>query len=95
VDRYLSSYRIHDQHKTGVGGDKRHLELAAIYGKHAGAKYERLIQGCAKRRSIAFSLKWLSLLRLNRFAPSVLKVAFPLLFRGFRQNEIRDMMTMM
>lgn len=95
VDRYLSAYRIHGSHKTAVGGDKRRVELASIYGRHVGANYEQLFLRCRARPGLAFSRKWLSLLRLTRFEPALLKAAFPILFRGFRQNEIRDMMTML
>lgn len=95
VDRYLSAYRIHEAHKTAVGGDKRRVELASIYGRHVGANYEQLFLRCCARPRLAFSRKWLSLLRLMRFEPALLKAAFPIMFRGFRQNEIRDMMTML
>ena len=94
-NRYLSAYRIHGEHKTAVGGDKRRVELASVYGRHAGSKYEQLFLRCRTRPGIAFSRKWLSLLRLSRFEPLLLKTAFPLLFRDFRQNEISDMMTML
>jgi len=94
-DRYLSAYRIHDEHKTAVGGDKRHIELASVLGRHVGSKYERMFLRCLARPTIAFSRKWLSLLRLTRFEPVLLKAAFPFLFRGFGQNEISDMMTML
>jgi glycosyltransferase involved in cell wall biosynthesis len=94
-DRYLSAYRIHGKHKTGVGGDKRRIELASIYGRHVGSNYEQLFLRCRSRSKLALSRKWLSLLRLSRFEPVLLKAAFPGLFRGFRQNEIRDMMTML
>lgn len=95
VDRYLSAYRIHGEHKTAVGGDKRRVELASIYGRHVGPNYEQLFLRCRARPSLAFSRKWLSLLRLTRLEPFMLKTAFPVLFRGFKQNEIRDMMTML
>jgi glycosyltransferase involved in cell wall biosynthesis len=94
-DRYLSAYRIHDQHKTSVGGEKRHVELASVYGRHAGANFEKNFLHCTKHPALGFSRKWISLLRLRRFEPALLKTAFPMLFRGFRQNEISDMMTML
>jgi glycosyltransferase involved in cell wall biosynthesis len=94
-DRYLSAYRIHGAHKTAVGGDKRRTELASVYGRHVGPNYEQLFLRCRTRGGLAFSRKWLSLLRLKRFEPALLKAAFPMLFHGFRQNEIRDMMTML
>jgi glycosyltransferase involved in cell wall biosynthesis len=95
VDRYLSSYRIHGEHKTAVGGDKRRGELASIYGRHAGANYEQLFRRSYARSGPALIRKWLSLLRLSRFEPVLMKASFPFLFRGFRQSEIRDMMTML
>ncbi len=95
-DRYLSAYRIHDDHKTGVGGERRLKELASIYGRHAGAKYERLfLRSCGARRKIAFSRRWLWRSRLSTLESKLLKAVFPHLFRGFRQNEISDMMTML
>jgi glycosyltransferase involved in cell wall biosynthesis len=94
-DRYLSAYRIHGEHKTAVGGDKRRIELASIYGRHAGSNYEQLFLRCCTRSKIAFAQKWVSLLRLAKLQPALFKAAFPILFRGFRQNEISDMMTML
>ena|SRR2546423_6375908 len=94
-DKYLSAYRIHGKHKTGIGGDKRRVELASIYGRHVGSNYEQLFLRCRTRSQLAFSRKWLSVLRLSRFEPVLLKAAFPTLFRGFRQSEISDMMTML
>lgn len=35
IDKYLSIYRIHEDHKTGIGGTKRLQELADIYEKHS------------------------------------------------------------
>ncbi len=94
--RCLAAYRIHEGHKTGTGGNQRRRELAAIYGRHAGANYERLFQQCCSSRpQIVFRRKWLGRFRLSRFEPILLKVSFPRLFRGFRRDEIGDMMTML
>ena len=49
----------------------------------------------ARDSKLAFGRKVAFLLRLTRFEPALLKAAFPSLFRGFRQNEISDMMTML
>lgn len=95
AERYLAAYRIHGAHKTATGGDKRHKELASVYGRHVGPNYEQMFLRCGTRQTLVFYRKWLSLLRLNGFEPLLLKAAFPTLFRGFRQNEIRDMMTML
>ena len=94
-DRYLSLYRIHKDHKSGTGGERRRKELAVIYGRHAGARYERLYSRCCASRSLATVRKWIHRLRLTRIESRLLKVAFPSLFRGFQRNEIRDVMTML
>lgn len=94
--RCLATYRIHSSHKTGIGGSQRRQELASIYGRHAGKDYERLfLECCSSRPQIALRRKWLAKLRLSRFEPMLLKLTFPRLFRGFRRDEIGDMMTML
>ena len=94
--KYLSVYRIHGEHKTGVGGERRLRELALVYGKHAGAKYEKLFLRCCSYRSKIHSCsKWIWRSRLSRHEGRLLKAAFPLLFRGFTQTEVRDMVSML
>ena len=39
TNRYLSSYRIHDNHKTCTGGEKRVKEIGDIYLKYSDKKY--------------------------------------------------------
>jgi glycosyltransferase involved in cell wall biosynthesis len=94
--KYLSVYRIHGQHKTGVGGDTRLQELAKVYGRHAGDKYEELFLRCCSYRSKILSFtKWISRSRLSRHEGQLLKAAFPGVFRGFNQDEVRDMVSML
>ena len=94
--RYLAAYRLHGGHKTRSGGEARLKELATIYGRHSGQKYENLFLRCAATRSkIVFSRKWLRRLKLRRWESPVLKAAFPSLFRGFTRSEINDMITML
>ena len=94
--KYLSVYRIHGEHKTGVGGKKRLQELASVYGRHAGDKYEELFLRCCSYRSkILSSRKWISRSRLSRLEGRMIKANFPQLFRGFNQDEIRDMVSML
>jgi glycosyltransferase involved in cell wall biosynthesis len=94
--KYLSLYRIHGEHKTGIGGDRRLRELASIYGKHAGAKYERLFLRCCSARSkILLRRKWIWRSRLSKFEALMLKAAFPRLFRGVKPDEVRDLIGML
>lgn len=96
VDKYLSAYRFHKDHKSSTGGERRLDELAAIYNRHAGAEYGQLFTRCLKHRSqIHFGRRWLSRLRLSRFEGPVFKLLFPTVFRGFRKSDISDMITML
>ena len=95
-DKYLANYRFHDAHKTGTGGERRLKELASIYGRHAGVRYEQLfLRCCARRSAIAWMRKWLRRARLYRFEVPIIKMAFPMLFRRFRQGEVRDIINML
>ncbi|HEX3068166.1 MAG TPA: glycosyltransferase family 2 protein [Thermoanaerobaculia bacterium] len=95
-DRYLAVYRMHATHKSATGGQRRQRELAAIYARHAGQRYERLFEDCCARRTKILSIReWLGRARLSRLAPVVLRAAFPSVFRGFPRHEIRDMLTML
>ncbi|MEK6373260.1 MAG: glycosyltransferase family 2 protein [Acidobacteriota bacterium] len=95
-DRYLAVYRMHRGHKSGTGGDRRLKELAAIYRRHSGPRYEELFtRCCARRESINAIRTWLGRARLSRFEGPVLKTAFPTLFRGFEGKEIKDIITML
>lgn len=94
--KYLSIYRIHERHKTATGGERRRTELAAIYDRHAGSRYGTLFRRCCSRRSTILTIvKWLRLARLSRIEIGLLKIIFPILFRGFRGDEVRDVLTML
>ena len=96
TDKYLSMYRLHGEHKTKVGGDKRRRELVKVYARHSGERYASSFAGCIGSRSkIAFCRRVIWTCRLSRFEGAALKLVFPHLFRGFRQNEISDMMIML
>lgn len=95
-DRYLSVYRMHRGHKSGTGGERRLEELAAIYRRHSGPRYEELFTNCCARRAPINAIRtWLGRARLSRFEGAVLKGAFPNLFGGFKGSEIKDMMSML
>lgn len=95
-DKYLSVYRFHSGHKSGIGGDRRLNELASIYTRYAGERYGQWFLRCCSRRSMIVSIRtWLRRARLSRFEAPFLKAAFPSLFRGFRPREIKDVITML
>jgi Glycosyltransferases involved in cell wall biogenesis len=95
-DRVLSLYRIHEMHKTGTGGDRRRKELASIHRRYAGARYEQLfLRCCARGRLILWTQTWLRRAGLRRFHVPLLKVLFPMLFRGFSRSEVSDIIAML
>lgn len=95
-DKYLSIYRIHKEHKTLNGGERRRKELVAIYQRHAGARYERLFSRCCRwRTAIRTGRKVLRRLWLSRTEAAILKMIFPHLFHGFTRDEVRDIITML
>ncbi len=94
-DKYLSVYRIHESHKTATGGSKRLKEIVSLYGRHAGARYEKLSLQCWQYRSkIRLLRKWIHRFRLSRFEVSILKLAFPSVFFKFTESEIRNVFAM-
>jgi glycosyltransferase involved in cell wall biosynthesis len=96
TNKYLSAYRIHSAHKTGTGGERRRNELAVIYARHSGDRFENLFLRCCRaRRRLTFSRKWLWRLRIRSSHGLVLRLAFPILFRGFRSREVHDVVSML
>ncbi len=57
VDKALSVYRYHHQHKTGTGGDKREQEIAGIYREY---HTELLSRKYLQRRSMQNKILWLN-----------------------------------
>lgn len=95
-DKYLAIYRLHGEHKTGVGGERRLQELASIHKRYAGTRYEQLFLRCSSRRSqIRFLRKWSTIMRLTRIQGTLLKTRFPFLFRGFTRREVSDITSML
>lgn len=95
-DKYLSIYRIHENHKTATGGERRRREIASIYDRHAGERYAALFRRCCDRRSTILAIqKWLRLARLSRIENRLFMIIFPALFHGFRSDEIGDVLTML
>lgn len=95
-DRTLATYRMHPGHKSGTGGQRRDDELAEIYRRHSGPRYADLFTRCCARRSALNAARtWLGRARLARFEGSVLKLAFPKLFHGFKAREIKNIVTML
>jgi glycosyltransferase involved in cell wall biosynthesis len=95
-DRYMAVYWMHAAHKSATGGERRRRELATIYARHSGERYERLFLECCARRPRILSIReWLGRARLSGLTPAILRAAFPHVFRGFASHEIADLITML
>jgi glycosyltransferase involved in cell wall biosynthesis len=64
--RHLSLYRIHGEHKTATGGDKRLREIARVYGLVKGLDYENAFNGLIADQEKVRKFLWLmERLKLN------------------------------
>ena len=64
--RHLSLYRIHGEHKTATGGDKRLGEIAKVYGLVKGQDYEKAFNGLIADQEKVRKFLWLmERLKLN------------------------------
>jgi glycosyltransferase involved in cell wall biosynthesis len=75
--QYFSIYRIHENHKSGTGADKREKELQEIYKNYAGAEMEQLFAYLITHRTKIIYMQEL----LNKFVPK--KIEEQLLRRLF------------
>ena len=66
VDRFLSVNRVHENRKTTLGGDKRTLELAGIYGKYHGEALKNTYLKYVKNNKYKGFRKWYNRFRLNK-----------------------------
>ncbi len=53
----LSIYRIHSQHKTGSGSNKRLEEIGKIYGKYLGSPYEEGFRNLIQHKEKIYRLR--------------------------------------
>lgn len=66
VDRFLSINRVHENRKTTLGGNKRTLELANIYGKYHGEIFKNTYLKYYKKNKYSGFKRWYNRFRLNR-----------------------------
>jgi len=60
LDRYLSLYRIHQDHKSGTGGEKRRAEIRSVIERYKGARYGELYESVVRHQdklSRAFNVR--------------------------------------
>lgn len=90
TSKYLSLYRIHNQHKSGTGGDKRRRELISILEKYNNQKISMLCEDLAgKSEKIKLVEYYLKKLRLVRAEKAILTLFFPYIFKRYSYNLIK------
>jgi len=93
VNKPLSIYRIHENHKTGVGGDKRLIELLSIlkiYNPTVAILFEELYKESITKRQFKYRVvkkifKWL---KLDYTYGSVLKIIKYRKYKNFTIDKI-------
>jgi glycosyltransferase involved in cell wall biosynthesis len=93
-DKYLAIYRTHDARKTSVGAGARLEELASIYSRYSGPRFELLYKEClARRRHLQLWITWIQRFRLAAIYDWLLMKLYPRMFRGFSRSEVRDVVS--
>lgn len=96
TSRYLSAYRLHAQHKSATGGDKRFQEIRSIYARYQPERIVQIADLCRgeyarlskiRRRSTRYGIgRWFGEERVVQWFHPALKDATP--------EEIRDILDM-
>jgi glycosyltransferase involved in cell wall biosynthesis len=82
VSRYLSCYRIHDNHKTGTGGEPRKKEIAEVYREYLGEEYMEYFNHYLKSHvNLKKSINRIDRLHLRSVKNSLLKILYPKLYK--------------
>ena len=100
INKPISMYRIHEQHKTGTGGQKRQNELLEIYNIYSPL-YARLYQMlCNEKMSVSFFERILSsfnrkVLKINFTKGHFLKMVKPVKYKSYSTQEINSVLLML
>jgi glycosyltransferase involved in cell wall biosynthesis len=93
--KYLSVYRLHQQHKTGIGGSKRVMEIVNIYQKYLNADFPSFFTSLQRKRTaIQMMQNKVRKLRLSKFESKVLKILFPEIYNQFNVKEVDAILLM-
>jgi glycosyltransferase involved in cell wall biosynthesis len=96
VSNYLSSYRIHNAHKTSVGGKKRIDEIIALYKRNIGVEfsdYGRLVADNLEK--IEGFRKNIRKNRLSKLESFLMKIYFPAIFNHPNSENYRHISEML
>lgn len=95
-NRYLSMYRIHEQHKSGTGGLGRLNEIADIYRRYAGERYARLLlRYNGNTKPLRLVKRLLRKGHLDAGDIRLIRALSPGSLRGFGDREAADVLAML
>ena len=82
--RHLSLYRIHENHKTAIGGNERLMEIAQIYGRYKGAQYQNAFEELIlKQKKILWFLEGIKKLKISKTKQNKI---FSMFFKGLTKD---------
>lgn len=96
----LSLFRIHEAHKTGIGGKKRQQEILQIY-KSYSPRYARLYEMVMAEEydesdlKLRLAKKYLSLSKKPNSKGHILKLFYPKKYEGYTNTEIENCFKML
>ena len=100
IDKVLSMYRIHSNHKSGTGGNKRQQEIWKLYAKYCpkyATLYQFLINYNLKRVNFGMRVmrKMNKLLHTNYDNHRLLKFCYPNQLKDYTVDEIQKVSQML
>jgi glycosyltransferase involved in cell wall biosynthesis len=94
TEEYLSVYRIHADHKSAKGTDRRTSEIRDIYVKYSGDSYARLFDILFTNQNIRRLRVAMRRVRTEHLFPKVARRLWPSLLGRYAEREIRDVSAM-
>lgn len=92
-ERYLAAYRIHSEHKSGSGGQKRALEIERLYTKYLGASYGRATRILSSRsRRVSVIHRVIHKLGLEKSEGALFKMLMPSVLHGVKSQDVSQML---
>jgi glycosyltransferase involved in cell wall biosynthesis len=93
ITSYLSVYRFHDAHKSGIGGSKRIEEILGIYERFAGKNYrDALAQVLPQRERLLRLERVTRRLRIRQSFFALARRTCPALRLGITPQDLNDML---
>jgi glycosyltransferase involved in cell wall biosynthesis len=86
---YISVYRLHGEHKTGTGGNKRLQEILNVYTKYSNPNFPTFFEKlCQSRTKMETVKKLLRRSGLKSVEQRILQVLFPQIYKKYSYSEV-------